>query len=68
MELLPEPSDAKVPEDMTVGFENVTFAYPGSDNLAVDSVCLTLRPGTVTALVESSGNGKRTIANLAARF
>lgn len=68
MEPLPEPEDPKVPADMTVRFDGVTFTYPGSDRPAVESVTLTLRPGTVTALVGPSGSGKSTIASLAARF
>lgn len=68
MEPLPESGDPKVPDDMTVRFEGVTFTYPGSDRPAVEAVSMTMRPGTVTALVGPSGNGKSTIASLAARF
>ncbi len=55
MEPLPEAEDPKVPDDMTVRFEGVTFTYPGSDRPAVEAVSMTLRPGTVTALVGPSG-------------
>ena len=68
MEPLPETGDPKVPDDMTVRFEGVTFTYPGSDRPAGEAVSMTMRPGTVTALVGPSGSGKRTIASLAARF
>ncbi len=68
MEPLPETGDPKVPDDMTVRFEDVTFTYPGSDRPAVEAVSMTMRPGTVTALVGPSGSGKSTIASLAARF
>ena len=68
MEPLPEAEDPKVPDDMTVRFEGVTFTYPGSDRPAVEAVSMTMRPGTVTALVGPSGSGKSTIASLAARF
>lgn len=68
MEPLPETGDPKVPDDMTVRFEGVTFKYPGSDRPAVEAVSLTMKPGTVTALVGPSGSGKSTIASLAARF
>lgn len=68
MEPLPETGDPKIPDDMTVRFEGVTFTYPGSDRPAVEAVSMTMRPGTVTALVGPSGSGKSTIASLAARF
>ncbi len=68
MEPLPETGDPKVPDDMTVRFEGVTFTYPGSDRPTVEAVSMTMRPGTVTALVGPSGSGKSTIASLAARF
>lgn len=68
MEPLPETGDPKVPDDMTVRFEGVTFTYSGSDRPAVEAVSMTMRPGTVTALVGPSGSGKSTIASLAARF
>lgn len=68
MEPLPETGDPKVPDDMTVRFEGVTFTYPGSDRPAVEAVSMTMRPGTVTALVGPSGSGKSTIASLATRF
>lgn len=51
----------------TLEFDRVGFAYrPGVP--VIDDVTLTLRPGTVTALVGPSGAGKSTLAALAARF
>lgn len=59
----PTPVDAPG----TVRFEAVTFGYrPGVP--VIRDVSLTLRPGTVTALVGPSGSGKSTLAALLARF
>lgn len=68
MEPLPETEDPKVPADATVRFEDVTFSYPDTDRPAVDAISVTLRQGTVTALVGPSGSGKSTVAALACRF
>ncbi|BBX15393.1 iron ABC transporter permease [Mycolicibacterium duvalii] len=51
----------------TLEFDHVSFGYrPGAP--VIYDVTLTLRPGTVTALVGPSGAGKSTLAALAARF
>ncbi|SDM39259.1 ABC transporter ATP-binding protein/permease [Allokutzneria albata] len=60
-----EDSSSGVPG--TVELDRVGFAYrPGVPVL--HHVSLTLRPGTVTALVGPSGSGKSTLAALVARF
>ena len=53
--------------ETSVSFDAVTFGYrPGVP--VIHGVDLTLRPGTVTALVGPSGSGKSTLASLLARF
>jgi subfamily B ATP-binding cassette protein MsbA len=51
-----------------VEFEDVTFAYPGSDRAAVCEFSFSIRPGEFVALVGPSGSGKTTVANLLPRF
>jgi ABC-type multidrug transport system fused ATPase/permease subunit len=50
-----------------VEFQQVSFAYQ-NDRSVLHQIDLSLEPGTTVALVGSSGAGKTTIANLAARF
>jgi ATP-binding cassette subfamily B protein IrtA len=51
----------------TVVFDRISFGYR-PDVPVIHDVSLTLRPGTVTALVGPSGSGKSTLAALLARF
>jgi subfamily B ATP-binding cassette protein MsbA len=48
-------------------FNNVSFAYEEGKNVLKD-ISFTAQPGTVTALVGTSGSGKTTIAGIAASF
>jgi len=71
---------SEVPEDEDVGrtlrlpeirgevaFENVTFAYEAKKTV-LHGISFYSEPGTVTALVGSSGSGKSTIIGLVAAF
>src|SRR5215813_1677337 len=53
--------------DGEVEFRNVTFAYE-ADKTVLHDVSFHSRPGTVTALVGSSGSGKSTIVGLISAF
>ncbi|MUM33947.1 ABC transporter ATP-binding protein, partial [Mycolicibacterium sp. CBMA 361] len=45
-----------------------TFGYPGADSPVLHGVSLTARPGTVTAVVGSTGSGKSTLMALLSRL
>jgi ATP-binding cassette subfamily B protein len=51
-----------------VRFEDVTFAYPGSETAAVAGVNLDVPAGSTLALVGETGSGKSTLAALVARL
>ena len=49
-------------------FKNVSFAYQGKDELALNNISFSVPAGKNVALVGRSGSGKSTIANLVTRF
>ncbi|MGD8557465.1 MAG: lipid A export permease/ATP-binding protein MsbA [Chromatiales bacterium] len=51
-----------------IRFEQVSFAYPGTEKLVLDNINLHIEQGKTVALVGHSGSGKSTIANLIPRF
>ena len=64
---LTETKKLPVPQNGEIRLDHVSFQYEAGVK-ALDDVSLTIRPGTVTALVGESGGGKSTVANLIARF
>lgn len=64
---LAETKKQLVPQNGEIRLDHVSFQYEAGVK-ALDDVSLTIRPGTVTALVGESGGGKSTVANLIARF
>ena len=64
--VLPATDRPERPRTAFVEIDHVSFSY--GEVLAVDDACLTLEPGTVTALLGPSGSGKSTLATLIARF
>lgn len=65
---LKETKEPKIPSNYNITLEDVSFAYEENAENALDHVSLTIKQGTITALVGESGGGKSTIANLIARF
>jgi ATP-binding cassette subfamily B protein len=65
-----EHADAPVPDRINDGIslEHVSFAYPGTDRRVLDDVSLTLKAGSVVALVGENGAGKTTLVKLLARM
>jgi ATP-binding cassette subfamily B protein len=63
-------SDRPVPQRLTRGirFDQVSFAYPGTERLVLEDVCLELKPGSVVALVGENGAGKTTLVKLLCRL
>ena len=51
-----------------IEFNRVSFNYPGSDRLALDSISFRIAAGTTVAVVGASGGGKTTISALIPRF
>jgi ATP-binding cassette subfamily B protein len=51
-----------------VGFEEVTFTYPGTSSPALNEINLSVKAGQTVAMVGPSGAGKTTLSNLVARF
>jgi ATP-binding cassette subfamily B protein AbcA/BmrA len=49
-------------------FRAVSFAYPGRETTVLHGIDLMFRPGSTTALVGASGNGKTTVLALIERF
>lgn len=67
----PEPDHGTQELDSVKGeirFENVSFRYENTEQLALDNVDITIGAGETVALVGASGSGKTTLAHLLPRF
>jgi ATP-binding cassette, subfamily B, bacterial len=65
-----DPPDAVVLPGVRgeIEFQNVAFAYPGTERTVLDGVSFYVEPGKVAAFVGPSGAGKTTITQLVPRF
>jgi ATP-binding cassette, subfamily B, bacterial len=63
-------TEVEVPDRLVDGIrlKHVSFAYPGSDRLALDDVTLHLPAGAVVAIVGENGAGKSTLVKLLAKM
>ncbi|MCT1450857.1 ABC transporter ATP-binding protein [Corynebacterium sp. p3-SID1194] len=59
----PENSSASA-EPGVVEFRGVTYRYPGAEEPVLKDIDFTARPGTVTAIIGSTGSGKSTLMGL----
>jgi ATP-binding cassette subfamily B protein len=64
----PEHTVAPAEVKGMVRLDSATFSYPGADRPVLQDISLTARPGTVTAIVGSTGSGKSTLVSLICRL
>ncbi|HLX45652.1 MAG TPA: ABC transporter ATP-binding protein [Bryobacteraceae bacterium] len=67
---LVEHADSPAPDRLIDGirFENVSFAYPGTERRVLENVNLDLKAGSVVAIVGENGAGKSTLVKLLCRM
>jgi len=76
MEVLRTPSTVtpaakpvrELPMTGAMDLTNVEFSYPGAEAPVLHDINISLRPGTTTAVIGSTGSGKTTLANLVPRL
>ncbi|OOF43747.1 lipid ABC transporter permease/ATP-binding protein [Rodentibacter rarus] len=71
LDLEPEKDNGRYKAEPAKGhleFKNVSFAYEGKEELALNNISFNIPAGKTVALVGRSGSGKSTIANLVTRF
>lgn len=63
-----QPKDASLINKGLVVFDNVTFTFSDIEHPTLKNINFTAKPGTITAIVGSTGSGKSSIINLLPRF
>lgn len=61
-------SDGKTDIRGQIEFRNVSFAYPGSSQIVLKNINLTIQPGETIAVMGATGCGKTSLVNLIPRF
>jgi len=51
-----------------IEFKNVSFSYPGAEEIALKNISLKIEPGSKVAIVGRTGSGKSTLVNLIPRM
>lgn len=65
------PDSISLPREAVKGeiaLKNLSYSYPGSKNLALDRLNLTIKPGETLSIVGPIGAGKSTLANALPRL
>ena len=65
-----DPPHPKAPAARTglVQFDDVSFAYPGSERPVLEALSFSLEPGRTSAIIGGTGSGKTTLLSLVPRF
>lgn len=51
-----------------IEFQNAAFTYPGAEQPVLEGLSFTVRPGSTTAIIGSTGSGKTTLIGLVPRL
>ena len=57
-----------MPKTFELAFENVSFAYPDSEEAVLEDISFSAKQGQTIAVIGGTGSGKSTIAKLIPRF
>lgn len=68
VEQLSSSKEIKKLDNFDIEFKNVSFKYENRDSNALENLSFSLKEGTTTAIIGSSGAGKSTVAKLLPRF